>query len=152
MDKFYRFARVGVKIKSLVGQDMCMYIHFCTTFRNSYTYYLLVFPPSVGKRSYTENIKMKSPEQILNEANKQSKQILIRFRVLKRSFCKPKRKKPECPFRNFCELLHLTSKLNRPRLRTNGGLYAFEKFPFQFFEDIECLQAKKTMHICTRKS
>ena len=90
---------------------------------------------------------MKSPEQILNEANKQSKQILIRISSFEKKLCKPKRKKPECPFRNFCELLHLTSKLNRPRLRTNGSLYAFEKFPFQFFEDIECLQAKDYAHL-----
>ena len=57
MDKFYRFARVGVKIKKF-SRSRYVYVYTFLHYVSKFLYlHLLFFLPSVGKRSYTENIK-----------------------------------------------------------------------------------------------
>ena len=89
---------------------------------------------------------MKSPEQILNEANKQSKQILIRISSFEKKLLQAKAEEAGMSVSEFLRAAALNKQIKPPPTSSNGSLYAFEKFPFQFFEDIECLQAKR---LCT---
>ena len=106
----------------------------------------MFFLPSVGKRSYTENIKNEKSGTNFKRSKQAIKTDPYSISSFEKKLLQAKAEEAGMSVSNFCELLHLTNKLNRPRLRANGSLYAFEKFPFQFFEDIECLQAKR---LCT---
>ena len=124
-----------------------MYIHFCTTFRNSYTY-TSCFPPLGRKKElHRKHKKMKSPEQILNEANKQSKQILIRISSFEKKLCKPKRKKPECPFRNFCELLHNKQIKPPPTSEQMEAYMLLKNFLFNFSRISNAFKQKDYAHL-----
>lgn len=110
-----------------------MYIHFCTTFRNSYPYTSCFSSPRSEKGATQKTEKMKSSEKILSEANKQSKQILIRISSFEKKLLQAKSEEAGMSVSEFLRAAALNKQIKPPPTSEQMEAYMLLKnFLFNF--------------------
>lgn len=109
----------------------------------------LVFPPLGRKKElHRKHKKMKSPEQILNEANKQSKQILIRISSFEKKLLQAKAEEAGMSVSEFLRAAALNKQIKPPPTSEQMEAYMLLKnFLFNFSRISNAFKQKDYAHL-----
>ena len=90
---------------------------------------------------------MKSPEQILSEANKQTKQILIRISSFEKKLLQAKAEEAGMSVSEFCELLHNKQIKPPPTSEQMEAYMLLKNFLFNFSRISNAFKQKDYAHL-----